>query len=262
MRNCRLIGRQASLLRHLTSEAFIFGTKDLESAILDPDLQGMDIGRLRLEAEFSHEKRINRIRETFARTASLFGVRFNRISRQFAVARRPRSYERYTDAKDFFDWFVDGPAEDSSVPEYAADVARVEIALARARKFRVTEAEEAALEARPDDRSSRWYLTHPCTALLRCRFDVGPLFAVQRSGESIVRRDVPLVILASRRKRPPEILEVVPDAFELLERSQKWSRLEPGTTGSESASTEALVIDLQALGLVLAGDGAFEADHG
>ena len=64
----RLIDTQTSLLRHLTSPAFIFGTRDLGSAGLDSDLQGMDIRRLRLEAEFSYSKRMTRIRQTFGRT--------------------------------------------------------------------------------------------------------------------------------------------------------------------------------------------------
>src|SRR5262245_24087786 len=51
----RLLDRQISLLDYLTSGAAIFGDK--RRAALDPALQGLDVGLLRLEARFSYEKR-------------------------------------------------------------------------------------------------------------------------------------------------------------------------------------------------------------
>ena len=252
MHNRRLIDRQTGLLRHLTGEAFMFGTSGLAAAALDPDLQGMDIARLRLEAEFSFVKRTGRLRETFARTASLYGSRFTGMLREFAVACPPRTYERYPDAQDFFDWLEERCADDCLVPAWTADVAKIEIALARARTFRPSEAEEQALAGRPNDESGTWYCTHPCATLVRCRFDVGPLFVPGRSGEGIVHRDLPLAILASRHRRHPEIMEIVPEAFALLERSSAWSRLGLETASSEDASTKALVMNLSAQGLMLA----------
>ena len=129
--------------------------------------------------------------------------------------------------------------------------ARVEIALARARTFRPSEAEEDTVAGRPDDASSVWYCTHPCVALTRCRYDVGPLFVPGRAGEDIVRRNLPLAMLASRDRRHPEIMEIVPEAFALLERSSAWSRIEWETASSEDASTRALVMKLSAQGLLL-----------
>ena len=139
----------------------MFGAGDLAAAALDPDLQGMDIAHLRLEAEFSHSKRIGRIRETFARTASMYGSRFTGVLREFAVACPPRTYERYPDARDFFDWLEVRCAGDPSVPAWTADVARIEIALARARTFRPSEAEADALARPPNDASSVWYPPRP-----------------------------------------------------------------------------------------------------
>ena len=240
----------------------MFGTNDLDSAVLDPDLQGMDIGRLRLEAEFSFNKRTSRIRDTFARTASLYGARFGGILREFAVVCPPRTYERYPDAQDFFDWFQGRRAGDPSVPAWTADVARLEITMARARTFRPAEAEEEALASRPNAPSSLWYRTHPCVALARCRFDVGPLFHPGRSGEDIARRDVPLAVLASRNRRRPEIMELAPEAFDLLENSAGWSRLVAETAFAEGASIRALVMNLSAQGLVVAYGDALDAARG
>lgn len=251
MHNRRLIDRQTGLLRHLTGEVFMFGTGELAAAALDPDLQGMDIARLRLEAEFSFAKRTGRIRETFARTASLYGSRFTGMLREFAIACPPRTYERYPDARDFFDWLEERCAGDCLAPAWTVDVAKIEIALARARTFRPSEAEEEALAGRPNDGSRTWYRTHPCVALVRCRFDVGPLFVPGRAGEDLARRDLPLAILASRHRRHPETMEIVPEAFALLERSSAWSRLGLETASSEDASTRALVMNLSAQGLML-----------
>ena len=262
MHNRRLIDRQTGLLRHLTGEAFMFGTRDLAAAALDPDLRGMDIPRLRLEAELSFAKRTDRIRETFARTASVYGSRFTGMVREFAVACPPRTYERHPDARDFFDWLEERCADDPSVPAWTVDVARIEIALARARTFRPSEAEEDTLAGRPNDGSCAWYCTHPCVALVRCRFDVAPLFLPGRSGEDIVRRDLPLAVLASRHRRHPEIMEIVPEAFALLDRSSAWSRLGLETASSEDASTRALVMDLSAQGLMLTCGNALGRDRG
>ena len=252
MHNRRLIDRQTGLLRHLTGEAFMFGTSDLAAAALDPDLQGMDIARLRLEAEFSFAKRTGRIRETFARTASMYGSRFTGVLREFAVACPPRTYERYPDARDFFDWLVERCADDPSVPAWTADVARIEIALARARTFRPSEAEEDALARPPNDASSAWYRAHPCAALTRCRYDVGPLF-------------VPGTI--RRRHRPPRPsprdARLAPSATpgnhgdRPPRRSPCWSVRPHGrgsgseTASPEDASTRALVMNLSAQGLLL-----------
>ena len=104
MSSRRLIDRQTGLLRHLTSDAFIFGTGRLSSAALDPDLEGLNISRLRLEAEFSYHKRISRIEQTFSRTAMVIGGRFKDFMRGFASACPPRTYERYADAKAFYDY--------------------------------------------------------------------------------------------------------------------------------------------------------------
>ena len=126
----RLIDTQTSLLRHLTSPAFIFGTRDLGSAGLDSDLQGMDIRRLRLEAEFSYSKRMNRIRQTFGRTATLLGHGFTALTRDFAAACPPRTYERYPDAKGFLDHFLKRSAQKPPTPAWAVDVASIELTMA------------------------------------------------------------------------------------------------------------------------------------
>ena len=251
----KLIDRQTNLLRHLTSQAFIFGTDQLGAAAGDPDLRGMDIRRLRLEAEFSYNKRIQRIRQTFERTATLLGRRFPAIAREFASSHPPETYERYPDARRFFDHFVEHWAGRPPTPAWAADTAAVELALAGARTLRPTAMETAALAACPTQPSSRCYRTHPCAVLIRCRYDVRPLFEPGRSGETLNPRRVCLAVLASRGRRQPAVMELSPEAFALLELSTAWSQ--PGP------DRQALVKRLAAQGLVLVcGSDPGDESHG
>ena len=55
----RLLEQQASLLDYLSSSAVIFG--DQADVTLNPALQGIDRGVLRLQARFACNKRIERI---------------------------------------------------------------------------------------------------------------------------------------------------------------------------------------------------------
>ena len=261
MRNRRLLDRQTALLRHLTSEAFIFGGPALEVAVRDPDLRGMNLGQLRLEAEFSYSKRMSRIREGFSRTAALFGPRFGAVTRGFAAARPPKTYERYPDARAFYEYFMAHWADDPTVPDWAGDVASVEVALAQARTLRPRRARADALAACPVDPSLLHYRRHPCVLPARCRHDVRPLFDPRQSDQPVEERDVPLAVFAAAG-RPPEIVELSPDAFELLERARDWSHLtlEAGDAGEDGPT--ALIVALAAQGMMLVRDGVPDPDHG
>ena len=274
----RLIDRQTNLLRHLTSQAFIFGTEDLGSAALDPDLHGMDVRRLRLEAEFSYSKRVKKLRQTFERTANLLGRRFPEVVRDFAAACPPRSYERYPDAKRFFDHFLERWARRPPTPAWAADVAAVELALARARTFRPEDMEREAAAERPDRSPRPLRRTHPCAVLVRCAHDVRPLFESARSREKVRPRPLRLAVLASRGRRRPAVMELPPEAFALLEEAAEWppepaAAGEGETPGRRAAPEETAALDgdarnalaerLAAQGLMLAwGNDPGEESHG
>ncbi len=240
----KLIERQTHLLRHLTSQAFIFGADGLGAAARDPGLQGMDVRRLRLEAEFSYDKRIRRIRQTFERTAALLGHGFSAITREFASLHPPETYERHPDAQCFFNHFMAHWAGKPSTPAWAADVAAVELALSRARTLRPTTMETGALAECPSRPPAQRYRAHPCALLVRCGHDVRPLFEPGRSGEPVARRQVCLAVLASRGQRRPTVMELAPEAFALLERSTEWSAPEPADL--------ATIKHLAARGLMLA----------
>ncbi len=248
----RLIDRQTKLLRHVTSPAFIFGTEELESEARDPDLEGMDIRRLRLEAEFSHNKRMKKLRQAFQRTAALLGHEFSAITRDYAAAHPPKTYQRYPDAKSFFDYFLENWAHKPSTPMWAADVAAIELALSRARTLRPTAMESKTMAECPKEPCSSWHRTHPCAMLMRCGHDVRPLFEPARSGEAVTRRQAHVAVLASRGRRRPLVMEVAPEAFALMERAAEWTMLNPAPVSSDAATTDkALIEHLAGQGLML-----------
>lgn len=248
----RLIDRQTMLLRHMTSAAFMFGTEELASAARDPALAGMDLGRLRLEAEFSHSKRMKKLRGTFERTADLLGHGFSEVTKDYASVHPPKTYQRYPDAESFFEYFLEHWAHKASTPAWAADVAAVELALSRARTLRPAAMETEALAKCPKEPGSSWRRTHPCTLLVQCTYDVRPLFEPARSGEAVTQRQVHIAVLAARGRRRPLVMEAVPEAVALMERSAEWTPLEPkpGSKGAAAANT-VLVEHLAGQGLML-----------
>ena len=261
MRNRRLLDRQTALLRHLTSEAFIFGGPALEVAVRDPDLRGMNLGQLRLEAEFSYSKRMKRIRDGFSRTAALFGPRFGAVTRGFAAACPPLTYERYPDARAFYEYFMARWADDAAVQAWAGDVASVEVALAKARTLRPRPALADAMAACPTQPSTLRYRRHPCVLPARCRHDVRPLFDPGRPGGCIEERDTPLAVFVGPG-RPPQIVELSPEAFDLLDGAPDWSPLAQDAESAEGEETALLIGALAAQGLMLVRDSVSGRLHG
>src|SRR5262245_47901634 len=67
-----LLQRQIDLLEYLTSADAIFGESADAPSV--PHLQGFDLAPLRLEARFSHEKRMEKIIAAFPRMFDLLGA--------------------------------------------------------------------------------------------------------------------------------------------------------------------------------------------
>ena len=98
----RLLDRQISLLDYLTSGAAIFGDK--RRAPLDPALQGLDVGLLRLEARFSYEKRMEKIVAVFRHTFELLASEQSAIVREFVRTCPPADIGHLTNAREFHDF--------------------------------------------------------------------------------------------------------------------------------------------------------------
>lgn len=217
-----LLARQARLLDYLTSEAALFGS---DAPPLDPVLRGIDARLLRLEARFSHEKRMDKIRAVFPRTFALLGERRVGILRDFAATVPPTDISRYANARQFHEFLTALWRTRVAQPRYLPDVAACEFAGAQAR-FNAEAARQAATD---NDGRSPGIRRHPAVVLLRCRHDVRALFEGGPVAPAPKRRDLCLAV-ACAHEGHPEICELRPAVFELLDALEAWT--DPAVLGA------------------------------
>ena len=117
----RLMDRQISLLDYLTSGAAIFGDK--RRAALDPALQGLDVGLLRLEARFSYEKRMEKNVGVFPNTFEFLGHDQTAIVREFVRTCPPADIGHLSNARQFHDFLSARWRCRRARPAYLPDVA-------------------------------------------------------------------------------------------------------------------------------------------
>jgi hypothetical protein len=123
----RLLDRQADLLAYLTSSAAIFGDRDAPAYA---GIAGIDRVALRLEARFSHQKRMEKIAAVFPRTLRLLGSRLDPIVREFVQVSPPSEIGRLANARQFHLFLTDHCGHAQSGPKYLLDVAACELACA------------------------------------------------------------------------------------------------------------------------------------
>jgi hypothetical protein len=213
----RLLDRQIRLFDYLTSGRAIFG-KDGGLA-LDQALRGIDHRLLRLEAHFSHQKRLTKIKAAFPNTFRLLGSDCATIVGEFAQAVPPAGITRIDNARQFYDFLCarwrDAPPE----APYLDDVAACEFALASVRSgVTATHHEpEGGKPPRLGDIRRR-----PDTVLLRCHHDIRPIFGNYTEREAPVRRDTSLVIAIPPNAQHPRIFEISSLVFEVLVGLGDW----------------------------------------
>jgi hypothetical protein len=245
----RLLDRQSSLIRYLTSGAAIFG----DAEPVEPSLQGIDRRLLGIEARFSFEKRMDKIAAVFPLTFDLLGARRETLVREFVEACPPFDISRLTNARQFFDFLTARWRREPPAPPHLPDVAACELACTAAcvaAEGRLPDEENLPAAARrPRVRRS------PAVVLMRSTHDIRPLFE-NASGEGLpehvpksapVARNVPLAIVAQPSVDHPKIFELSPAVFDLLGSLDDWV--------DEAAFDEwedggKLVTDLAAAGLI------------
>jgi len=216
----RLLDRQVDLLNYLTSSDAIFADGSHHRPESAPG--GMDWSMLNLEARFSFEKRMAKIEAVFPLTFALLGSLDNATARAFVDACPPADISRIENARQFYQFLCDHRRHSANEPTYLRDVAICEFAC-------------ASVSARADDDSAAHFPSgNPPTApnairrkpgiiLLRCGYDVRPIF--ETGDVSIVpqERVTPLAIIPRTGDNRAAILELRPVAFDLLTALDDWT---------------------------------------
>jgi hypothetical protein len=238
----RLLDRQVRLLDYLTSSGAIFGEES--DAPLDQALQGMDPRLLRLEARFSHEKRMDKVTSVFPKTCRLLGTQRAGIVREFVKAWPPTDISRIENGRQFYDFLCIRWRGEPPEPPYLGDVAACEFAIARVRVGIRTPQNERASGREPRRAVIR---RHPDVVLVRCAYDIRTI--VEDNAEEAARdkRDTPLAIAIPPGAEQPRVFEMSPPVFDVLGALDDW------TDRSELAATPeavAFIRELAQLGLV------------
>jgi hypothetical protein len=205
----RLLDKQTSLLEYLTSSAAIFG--DGPSASLDRGRLGIDAGLLRLEARFSHEKRMEKIEWVLPRTLDLIGTAKAAILRDFIDACPPMSISWLGNARQFHDFLLQRWLVETPEPPYLPEVAACELAYAD-----IHGSEKPAFDGGELAAVSR-IRRHPSAILVRCRHDVRQILEGRVGEAPAAERDTPLAISMPPGAEHPIVSELSPDLFELIE---------------------------------------------
>jgi len=237
-----LFDRQVSLLNYLTCSAAIFG--DGGDAVPDPALQGIDLGSLHLVARFSHAKRMEKISTTFPKTFEILGSDRSATIVEFAQACPPTGTGRMENARQFYDFLAAGRRDKPFKPAHVQDVAACELACATAR----ARGGDQGLQAqKPGPQPRGWIRRAFGVVLLRCSYDLRPVFEDQAYEAAPIKRDTPLAISIPAGASSPQILELPPCAFDLLAGMDNWT--DPAALG-DTPELKELFRDLRQCGLL------------
>jgi hypothetical protein len=245
----RLFDRQAELLAYLTSSAAIFGDRHAPAG---KGIAEIDRAVLRLEARFSHQKRMQKIAAVFPRTFKLLGSRLDPIVREFVAACPPSEIGRLANARQFHFFLTDHCRHAQPGPKYLLDVAACELGCAEVRTADASS--PASVKDNPPNRSDAIphpaIRRHPAARLLRCAYDLRPLFEAARADAALPtppERDTPLAIVIPPNAAQLQVFELLPVIFELLAALEDWVAV--AELGLPFALDD-IVHDLAARGLV------------
>jgi hypothetical protein len=204
-----LLERQVSLIEHLTSGPAIFGAARRSTG----DLEGIDGALLRVEARFSYAKRMEKISAVLPKTFELLGSSGGALVRTFIETCPPTTLSRLENACQFHRFLVSCQTPD---PPYICDVTAFEIACAKA---------DADPQHGPsNDTTSTVHRgsIHRCpnVVLLRCAYDVRPIFEAGDPKAVPVKRDTLLAMTPGREGA--QVFEVIPVIFNLLAALDDW----------------------------------------
>jgi len=237
----RLLDRQVSVVEYMTSGAAIFG----DGCDPFPALHGIDRRLLRLEAHFSHAKRMEKITAVFPRTFGLLGSGEAAIVRAFVDACPPTTISRLENARQFHRFLASCWMQSAPDPPYICDVAACELACADVD----TDVEDRGSPpgANASDALSRGVRRSPAVVLLRCAYDIRPIFEAGSGHPAPIRRETPLAIVVPPGADGPQVFEVIAPLFDLFAELDDWTDPRELNTAPEFVD---FLADLSAQGLI------------
>jgi hypothetical protein len=235
----RLLQRQITLLEYLTSADAIFG--EGSNAPSAPNLQAFDQAQLRLEASFSHEKRMQKINAAFPRTFELLGGDQATVVRDFVAACPSVDIRRIANARQFYDFVCARWEATPPQPPYLCDVASCELAIASLRST----GKSQPLQPVAAGRAMRFRRNRDAV-FLPCAYDIRPIFEGGAS-EAPQLRDVMLAILIPPSNNEPAIFEVPASVYGLLVELDTWT---DGAALGPMEGLDELISDLADHGLL------------
>ena len=235
-----LLERQVSLIEHMTSGAAIFGRGNGAA-----DLEGINGALLRVEAQFSYARRMEKITAVLPRTFELLGSSRDGHVRAFVESCPPTTLSRFENACQFHRFLVSRWSREAPDPPHICDVAAFEIACSKVDGDPEQHSSDRMTDA---DRAHSGCIRRCANIiLLRCTYDIRPIF--ETASEKVVptKRDTPLVVALPPGADGPQVFEVVPAIFDLLAALDDWT--DPLALPVEPEFAK-LLADLTAAGLV------------
>jgi hypothetical protein len=234
----RLLERQTSLIEHITSSAAIFGGEEQPA----PEFEDIDRTLLQVEAKFSYAKRMEKITAMLPRTFELLRSGEAALVRAFVEACPPTTLSRLENARQFHQFLSLRWMHEAPDPAYICDVAACEMACAE------LDAEDQEPDRARSEVSARRSGIRRCpnVILLRCAYDVRPIFETELKTVPM-KRETTLVIALPLCSNRPQIFEVIPAVFDLLAALDDWTDPPALSAGPNFAS---LLADLTVRGLV------------
>jgi hypothetical protein len=229
-----LLQRQTNLLEHLTGGGAIFGEGDLSRPCL-----GMDRGLLHLEALFSHQKRMAKIKAVLPRTLDHLGSANEAIVRDFAAACPSTGIGRLDNARQFHELLVARWRREEPQPPYLPDLAAFEIAYAAVQR---SESPQAAPDAPPGA-----LRRHPAVVLLRTDYDIRPILEQESPGAAPQPGEVCLALTMPAGAKDPVVQALVPELFALLDLLDDFT---PREAFGDMPQADAIIEDFTVSGLI------------
>jgi hypothetical protein len=230
-----LLQRQAGLLEYLTSGGTIFGEGDLHA-----DVFGVSRGLLHVEAKYSHQKRMEKIESVLATTLNLLGASWEAIVRAFAETCPPASLGRLDNARQFHAFLLAHWRERAPEPPCLPDIAAFEIAHATVQARQALPAEAAPVAPGGIRR-------HRAVALLRCAYDILPIFEGRAEEPPLEPRETLLAIAMPEGGKAPTVYALPRELFTLVELLDDFTDPE---VFAEIPEADAIVGQLAGNGLV------------